>query len=595
MGDRAVQRDNVLAALEQLLGWPEIARSPQLAGFLDYIVRHTLDGDEQSIKAYTIAVDVFGRPADFDPQADPIVRVQARRLRALLGDYYRDPAGGATATVRIALPTGRYVPEFFEHDGQLDASGLPELATEVVTPASTGVDDPGDGEAPAARRVAAGFSLSWFAAAVIMVGIVITAYAIATWGPRQISRAQASGALQRPSVAIAEFQNLARNIPIVPLVSGLAIELVTDLSQFEMLDVRYGGGNDVGARPPAPSDYVLTGIVRADGSFIRYSALLTERVTSTVVWNKTISLSVAQASTPGVLDEISRTFSQVLGSPRGPLHTKARQLIASGTSLEGRENLYVCRMLFDVYRETGAGAPAERAMRCLNALPEPMQDDPSALAARASLIAEYASPAVVDVSGAQERYRLAVSNLRSAIVQAPVSGFVWEQQARVRAVMGLFDQARGDYRSAIQLNPSSNDALAGLALLLALNGNLDEATALEQQALVGEPDPPLWYQGVVAIAALRAEDSSAGIAAAELYAEVDREVGPILAIMAAQKAGDSAVVNRYLPEVLDVATFRTRGIVPRLMDRISDEAMRRAMTQALLDAGLPAEALSRPF
>ena len=94
MTDPAPQREAILTALERLLAWPEISRSPQLGRFLAYIVRRTLEGNEQSIKAYSIAVDVFGRAADFDPQADPIVRVQARRLRALLDDYYRGPGVG---------------------------------------------------------------------------------------------------------------------------------------------------------------------------------------------------------------------------------------------------------------------------------------------------------------------------------------------------------------------------------------------------------------------------------------------------------------------------------------------------------------------
>lgn len=126
------QRETILGALEQLLAWPEIARSPQLGKFLDYIVRLKLDGDEQSIKAYSIAVDVLGRPADFDPQSDPIVRVQARRLRTLIDEYYRGP--GKDDLVRIALPVGRYVPEFCMAEGSADAdvtaSKLNQMATQ---------------------------------------------------------------------------------------------------------------------------------------------------------------------------------------------------------------------------------------------------------------------------------------------------------------------------------------------------------------------------------------------------------------------------------------------------------------------------------
>ena len=114
------QGEQVRAALEEILSWPPIARSPQLGKFLSYIVTTTLEGQDAQIKAYSIAVDVFGRPATFDPQSDPIVRVQARRLRTLLEQFYAE--GNGTAPVRIVLPVGRYVPEFLPSEGAAAAA-----------------------------------------------------------------------------------------------------------------------------------------------------------------------------------------------------------------------------------------------------------------------------------------------------------------------------------------------------------------------------------------------------------------------------------------------------------------------------------------
>ena len=79
MPEVAPSAAEVRSALEELLGWPGISRSPQLSELLRYVVERTLSGDEASIKAYSIAVDVFGRAQTFDPQSDPIVRVQARQ------------------------------------------------------------------------------------------------------------------------------------------------------------------------------------------------------------------------------------------------------------------------------------------------------------------------------------------------------------------------------------------------------------------------------------------------------------------------------------------------------------------------------------
>lgn len=82
--------------------------APSLRAFLNFVVNKTLSGDAGSIKAYSVAVGALGRPADFDPTRDAIVRVEAGRLRAALKRYYES----AEDTVVISLPRGSYVPEF---------------------------------------------------------------------------------------------------------------------------------------------------------------------------------------------------------------------------------------------------------------------------------------------------------------------------------------------------------------------------------------------------------------------------------------------------------------------------------------------------
>lgn len=574
MTDPAWQREAILTALERLLAWPEIARSPQLGRFLDYIVRRTLEGNEASIKAYSIAVDVFGRAADFDPQADPIVRVQARRLRALLDDYYRGP--GLGEATQIHLPVGRYVPEF----AAATEAGAAEAPTGPSSPAPRGW--PGSWT----------FSASWFTLAVIALGLAMAAYAMTAWRPQK-GEDRAIGAMQRPTITIVEFQNLATAMASPPQVAGLAIELVTDLEQFGNIAVRYGGGGEANAAVPdlPASDYVLTGIVRPDGDVVQYSAILTDSVTSTVVWNQTLPVPVEEALKPGLLDRVSKSLSLVLGSPRGPLHVTARQLLASSAPLDGRFNAYLCRVLFDLYRETGGGAAAARASACYASLPESDRSSAPVLAAMASLLVERndgeGTPA--------ERLRQATEDLQEAIGLDPVSGFVWEQQARLHEGQGDLATARADFSSAVQLNGASVDALAAYARLLALGGNLAEAETMARDAAENSPDPPPWYQGVPALLALRDGDLATAIADAELYAKADRELGPILAIMAAQRAGDSDVVNRYLPQVLDVAAFRTEGVLPRLRHRIGDVALMDTIHAALVRAGVPPAALTGPF
>lgn len=85
-------------------------RSPQLIAFLTFIVEETLSGRGDRIKGYTIGIQALSRPHDFDPNTDPIVRVEARRLRLALKSYYARE--GADDEVVINLPIGTYRPTF---------------------------------------------------------------------------------------------------------------------------------------------------------------------------------------------------------------------------------------------------------------------------------------------------------------------------------------------------------------------------------------------------------------------------------------------------------------------------------------------------
>ena len=102
--------DEVRAQLERMTASDDFNRSPQLGAFLRFVVEEVLQGKSDRIKAYTIGVDVLRRDAKFDPQLDPIVRVEATRLRRTIDRYY---AGlGADDTIRIDLPRGSYIPTF---------------------------------------------------------------------------------------------------------------------------------------------------------------------------------------------------------------------------------------------------------------------------------------------------------------------------------------------------------------------------------------------------------------------------------------------------------------------------------------------------
>ena len=108
--DFSPSEEAIRPQLEKILTSPQFVNSPNLRNFLRFIVEKTLAGEAAEIKGYTVATQVLGRKADFDPNLDPIVRIQAGRLRRALEQYYR--VQGKSDAVVIDVPKGSYVPVF---------------------------------------------------------------------------------------------------------------------------------------------------------------------------------------------------------------------------------------------------------------------------------------------------------------------------------------------------------------------------------------------------------------------------------------------------------------------------------------------------
>jgi adenylate cyclase len=102
--------DEVRAALTRILADRNFIRSERMRRFLLLTVERTLEGGAQEISEYVLGREVFDRNKNYDPRIDSIVRVEARRLRSKLAEYYRK--AGANDPVRIEYHPGSYVPVF---------------------------------------------------------------------------------------------------------------------------------------------------------------------------------------------------------------------------------------------------------------------------------------------------------------------------------------------------------------------------------------------------------------------------------------------------------------------------------------------------
>jgi TolB-like protein len=153
----------VREALARLLSSRMFSRSTQLCHFLEYTVGRRLEEPDPRVKEYTIAVQVFGRPASFDPRADGTVRTEARRLRRKLDRYYESEGRGDP--IRIEYPKGSYVPRFV-------ASG-----TSAPSEPSDAAENPDVPQAPAGEQAphlaTSRFGrVAWISVAVVTIALI---------------------------------------------------------------------------------------------------------------------------------------------------------------------------------------------------------------------------------------------------------------------------------------------------------------------------------------------------------------------------------------------------------------------------------------
>lgn len=112
--------------LNRILATDIFTRSGRLSAYLKFIVERTLDGEGDTLKEQVIATELYGKGTDFNAAADPIVRVDARRLRDRLREYYASAPPGELV---ISVPKGSYTPEFIP-------TPTPPPVTDIPAPAA---------------------------------------------------------------------------------------------------------------------------------------------------------------------------------------------------------------------------------------------------------------------------------------------------------------------------------------------------------------------------------------------------------------------------------------------------------------------------
>lgn len=111
--DSSIEAEDVRQALESILASRHFVNAHKKKKFLRIICDYYLEGRAQELNEYILGYDVFDRDSNYNPSADPIVRVFAHEIRKKLEIYYRNE--GVDDPVHLEIPSGSYQPVFTRH------------------------------------------------------------------------------------------------------------------------------------------------------------------------------------------------------------------------------------------------------------------------------------------------------------------------------------------------------------------------------------------------------------------------------------------------------------------------------------------------
>jgi len=481
--------------------------APRLSAFLRFVVTAQLEGKGDRIKGYTIAVEALGRDASFDPQIDPIVRVEARRLRDALARYYSGP--GRDDEVIIDLPRGGYIPAFRRRS----------LSTEI----STGEPN---------REVQTKRLAAWthrYAKPLRIVAITVGVLAVLevlfdidrplTGEPVNSGIAFRMFASNAPVRAPTPRKAITPVIQIHPLTArGMSLlgsssatmfrdQLIDALARFD--DVKVVGASE---GPTAPADYRLSLATYSnpDGP-LNVTPLLEDLSDGSVVWSNAYDYD---ARDPKGQARTVRDIAIALLQPAGVIQARER---LKRDAVSNMEDPYRCLLDANTYFASYAKPEYAVALACLERASITTPEWVMPYAQLAHLHLRDYQFGIVGPPGDRETLRRALDVVHRAIEIRPNSAFAQAILQDVLVARGDIAGAKIAGETAIALNPSHPSIVYSYATLLLALGEIDEGMAIVRKIIVGNPIVPRRYHFLAALAAYFKGDLSTAAT------EVDRD------------------------------------------------------------------------
>lgn len=552
----APDKDAVRAQLLRILTSTDFSVPTRLRSFLSFVVEEVLAERGDRIKAFSIATSVFGRGDDFDVMNDPVVRIEAGRLRRALERYYL--LAGRNDPVLIDIPKGTYAPRIGWRSEPGEILTSPAIAGDVIA----GLEQNSTSFRPSKRLY---WKLSLVAGSLaICLGLAIAI--VDSLG----GRSKAAESTQSPEVVltVTPFANLSG--PDAALyAAGISDELLNQLSRFRELRVirrQPTAGNertveDLGAR------YLLEGGVRAAGQQLRISARLLDGRSSKILWSQVYDRNLKDAGSLDTESDIAAKVAMAVAQPYGVIFSPVSA--TTNARVPDSAEAYICVLHYYHYRKVLSKEEHALTRECLERTTARFPDYSTGWAMLSHL---YLDEDRYDlnrrpVSSGRDRARDAAeraiqldpANVRG--LQALMTILFFSREPELALRIG---------ERALSLNPNDSEMLAELGSRIAQAGDWQRGSAMMEAALERNPAQTGYYIGLIALACYMEGDNKRAL---ELIKRADLARFSIYHFVAAlifAKAGLEAETKASVAEFL-----RMR---PRFFDDFGAELAMRNFT-----------------
>ncbi|XIA65276.1 hypothetical protein ACFIOY_02495 [Bradyrhizobium sp. TZ2] len=571
-----VPPEDVWAELERIFSSPHFQASERRRAFLRFIVGETLSGRAESLKGFTIALAVFGRDESFDPQADPVVRLEARRLRRDLGSYYID--AGQNDGIRISIPKGSYVPYFERHNARPHTDSVDQQVSDQQGSAirdhsmNGGTINSKSGSKPTFFRN------------LLIIAAIATTLAVGVAGWMLLSgRAQTRlGSLREPALVVMPFEALSSGEDARYLALGIGQELISNLFRFTGFRLYASAARSDQEVNSAPAEfasklgvaYVVNGSVRASAEEISVTTQVFDATSGEIIWTKNYARPFDPQLLTAVQRDLAGEIATAIGQPYGVVknHMGGNPMPAAASSIQS----YQCVLRAYGYRRDFLWKDFDPVLRCLE---QTVQRDPEYSDGWAMLGWLHVDAGRLGYTGdsnRQQEYEKALQATSRAVRLQPDNPLALKALAAAYHYVGRYSESERIARQAADLNPNDPEVLAQLGWRLAVRGNFEEGIPLLKRAIDRTLNPPSWYFHLIAIGLYLKGDYEQMLAIAERSGLGDSGFSQLLLAVGNGELGNREAAQRalekmsqYQPVARDPESFlRRHGATDQIVDAL---------------------------